>query len=393
MSKSILIFGVSDSRHVYNYINIVLSDINEYNDITIFNVVHVDDTPQEFAEYYKRRGVTILNLQKPIRFLRGTIKSAYIFMERTLVLKSVLRKKQYDYAIIHYCSWQSMRWVSLFQQKFKHIIPVFWGGDVLRSNNVNASYFRHVYSRSDYIVLPNINSMNVFNEKTSHLFKEKVILIQYPKKMVSSFLEKEKYMPSADVIKEQYGFPKDKLIVICGHTATRAERFEQIVEQLCILPKETIDKCYFVFMMTYAPEEYRTYQEEVEKSIMDNGIPGCVLKEYLNYNDIQKLHAVSDIHITNIKTDALSCFLQEQMLSGAVLLYGKWLKYYDIETPDFYAIPFDDISTLSQKLEDVIIHYEDYKKRSLINRAGIINLASEKMIVNEWNKILKYRMT
>lgn len=388
MSKSILIFGVSDSRHVYNYISIVLSDIIEYNDITIFNVARVDDTPHEFAEYYRQRGVTILNPLKPIGFLKGPLKSAYNFIERTFALKCVLRKKQFDYAIVHYCSWQSMRWLSLFKKSFKHIIPIFWGGDVLRSNKVNVSFFRYVYSCSDSIVLPNVNSMNVFNKKTQYSFKNKVVLIQFPQKMVSSFLEAEQSMPSTDEIKNQYGFPKDKLIVICGHTATRAERYNQIIEQICTLPMVVKNKCYFVFMMTYAPEEYRTYQMEIEESINRNAIPGCVLKEYLNYNDIQKLHAVSDIHITNIKTDALSCFLQEQMLSGSVLLYGKWLNYYDIETPDFYAVPFDDITKMASQLKEIVLNFEDFKQRSSINRNGIINLASEEVIKNEWKKIL-----
>ena len=390
MSKSILIFGVSDSRHVYNYINIVLKDINDYNDITIFNVARVDDTPQEFAEYYRQRGITILNPRKLFGFLKGPAKSAYNFIERTLALKRALRKKQYDYAIIHYCSWQSMRWVSMFNNNFKHIIPVFWGGDVLRSSKVNAPYFRHVYSSSDCIVLPNINSMEVFDEKTGHVFNDKVVLIQFPQKMVSSFLEAEQTMPSKDVVKTKFGFPKDKLIVICGHTATRAERFEQIIGQLCKLPIDIKEKCFFVFMMTYAPEEYRTYQMEIEESIKSNGIPGCVLKEYLNYNDMQELHAVSDIHITNIKTDALSCFLQEQMLSGSVLLYGKWLKYYDIETPNFYAVPFDDITKMSSQLEEIVSNFEHYKQLSSINRNGIINLASEEVIIKEWNDILKF---
>ena len=113
-----------------------------------------------------------------------------------------------------------------------------------------------------------------------------------------------------------------------------------------------------------------------------------MLKEYLNYDKMQKLHSVSDIHITNIKTDALSCFLQEQMLAGSVLLYGKWLKYLDIETPDFYAIPFEEIGQLSNTLVSVVDDFKNHKNKSKINRSGIINLASEEVITSEWNKIL-----
>lgn len=388
MNRSVILFGASDSRHLYNYISIILKDTAKFDDITIFNVAHISDTPREFADYYKERGITINNPQFTFRNIKGPLKSICNFTERTIALSRLLRKKKYDYAIIHYCSWQAMRWVSLFCQHFSHIIPVFWGGDVLRNKKVNASYYRKVYSASDCIVLPNANSLKVFNKKTCHSFEDKSILIQFPQKMVSAFLAAEETMPSNKDVKEEYGFPQDKLIVICGHTATRAERYEQIIDELKNLPNNIINQCYFVFMMTYAPEEYRTYQTEVERLLISNNIPGCVLKEYLNYDQMQKLHSVSDIHITNIKTDALSCFLQEQMLAGSVLLYGKWLKYLEIETPDFYAIPFEEIGQLSNTLVSVVDDFKNHKNKSKINRSGIINLASEEVITSEWNKIL-----
>lgn len=388
MNRSVILFGASDSRHLYNYISIILKDTAKFDDITIFNVAHISDTPREFADYYKERGITINNPQFTFRNIKGPLKSICNFTERTIALSRLLRKNKYDYAIIHYCSWQAMRWVSLFCQHFSHIIPVFWGGDVLRNKKVNASYYRKVYSASDCIVLPNANSLKVFNKKTCNSFEDKSILIQFPQKMVSAFLAAEETMPSNKDVKEEYGFPQDKLIVICGHTATRAERYEQIIDELKNLPNNIINQCYFVFMMTYAPEEYRTYQTEVEHLINSYNIPGCVLKEYLNYDQMQKLHSVSDIHITNIKTDALSCFLQEQMLAGSVLVYGKWLNYLDIETPDFYAIPFEEIGQLANTLVDVVHEFESKKTKSMINRKGIINLASEEVITSEWNKIL-----
>lgn len=388
MNKSVILFGASNSRHLYNYISIVLKDTAKFDDITIFNVAHIAETPSEFADYYKKRGITINNPKCTFRKISGPLRSICNFTERTIELIKLLRKNKYDYAIIHFCSWQAMRWVSLFRQHFCHIIPVFWGGDVLRNKKVNASYYRNVYSAADCIVLPNANSLEVFNEKTCNSFETKSILIQFPQKMISAFLAAEQTMPSNKDVKEEYGFPQGKLIVICGHTATRAERYEQIIDELKRLPNDIINQCYFVFMMTYAPEEYRTYQTEVEHLIKSYNIPGCVLKEYLNYDQMQKLHSVSDIHITNIKTDALSCFLQEQMLAGSVLVYGKWLKYLDIETPDFYAISFEEISQLANTFVDVVKDFENNKTKSKINRNGIINLASEEVITSEWNKIL-----
>lgn len=388
MKKSILILSSSDSRHVYNYIDIVLADRKIFEDITIFNVDYVEKTPTAFEEYYNKRNIEIINHKIWLKFDIPVLKSAYSFLERSLVLYKHLRQKKYDYIIIHYCSWQSMQWVNWFKGYFKHIIPVFWGGDVLRNKKVNSRQYKKVYDSSDVIVLPNAHSLNMFNQSTSHKYKNKAILIQFPTKMVRTFIEAEKSMPNKMDVLQEYGFPNNRLIVICGHTATRAERYESMVEELVQLPNDIKNKCYFVFMMTYSPEEYQSYQETIERLIHKNGLYGCVLKEYLSYEQIQRLHYISDIHITNILTDALSCFLQEELLAGAVLIYGKWLNYHEIETSDFYAIPFENINELKTTFEDVVVNFRFYKERSAINKDGIIKLASEESILKAWNKYL-----
>lgn len=388
MKKSVLILSCSDSRHVYNYVDIVLADSNIFDDITIFNVDYVEKNPAVFEDYYNKRNIEIINHKNRLKFNIPGFKSGYNFLERSLILYKHLCKKKYDYLIIHYCSWQSMQWADWFKNYFKHIIPVFWGGDVLRNKRVSSWQYKMVYDGSDAIVLPNAHSLNVFNQSTSYKYKNKAILIQFPTKMVRAFIEAEKSMPSRVEVLQKYGFPNDRLIVICGHTATRAERYESMIEELGRLSNDIKNKCYFVLMMTYSPEEYRSYQEIVERLIHKNGLSACVLKEYLNYDQIQKLHYISDIHITNILTDALSCFLQEELLAGAVLIYGKWLNYLEIETPDFYAIPFGDINDLKNTFEDVVINFRFHKERSAINKNGIIKLASEESILKEWNKYL-----
>lgn len=389
MKKSVLLMGCSDSRHIYNYIDIVLSDKATFDRISIFNVAYIKDTPKDFVNYYVERNITVLNPKREPLFNNTVIGSVSNFLERTSALYNHLKKNRYDYLIIHYCSWQAMRWVELFGRYFKKVFLVFYGGDVLRNKSVDAKFYHKAYQRSFSIVLPNEHSYNVFNNKTSGLYKDKTSLIQFPQKMVRTYLESEQKLPPRQQILKKFGYPNDKIIVVCGHTATRAERYEEIINQILNVPKVTRDKCYWVFMMTYAPGEYKTYQEEIGISLFKNNIDGCIMKQYLDYDQIQELHSVSDIHITNILTDALSCFLQEQMLSGSVLIYGKWLHYDDIENSNFYAIPYENITELNKIITKVVENIDDYKEKSQINREAIINLASEETIRTEWNKLFK----
>ena len=76
------------------------------------------------------------------------------------------------------------------------------------------------------------------------------------------------------------------------------------------------------------------------------------------------------------------------MLSGSIIIYGKWLHYDDIENENFFALPYNHINDLSGILIEVINDLDNYTKLSVKNRNGIINLASEQTVKNQWNNIL-----
>ena len=166
MNHSVLIMGCSDSRHVYNFVNIVLSDTLEFDDISIFNVAYVDHEPKEFDDYYKTRNIRVLNPSKKPSTKIGAFNSALNFAERTWALHKHLKSNHYDYLIVHYCSWQAMNWVNLFSNSFQKIFLVFYGGDVLRNKSVNNQLFNSAYQKASAIILPNKHSYDVFNTKT-----------------------------------------------------------------------------------------------------------------------------------------------------------------------------------------------------------------------------------
>ena len=62
------------------------------------------------------------------------------------------------------------------------------------------------------------------------------------------------------------------------------------------------------------------------------------------------------------------------------------MNYYEIENKDFFAISFDSIPDLTNEFSRTILNYTEYKERAKCNRKGIINLASEEVILREWNK-------
>ena len=383
--KKILIIGVANLQHTVNFINTLLVDDSE-NKVTVFNTKYEDDLVPEIGSFYSESGINVVNAQNLSQSKNGKVKAVLnlIKMERAL-RKECRFNKQFDMCFILYCSWQSAIWVSKYHKFFKKVVPVYFGSDVLRNRRLNNLFFRKMNSVADWIILPNLNTLRVFNEKTSNTYESKSCVIQYPKKMVATMLA---YQPLYDKMRDRefFDLPLDKIIVLCGHTATTAEQYEEMISSLSKCRSDVLEKCYFVFMMTYAPEDYFAYQNKISNLLAESKLEGKVLKTRIKYEDMPKLQYACDVHITTIKTDAFSCFLQEEMLAGNILIYGKWLNYYEIENDSFYAFSVDSVSELCDVVNDVIEHVEDNREKSKVNIKGIMELASEETIQNEWNR-------
>lgn len=384
--KNVLVIGSPNSIHTMNFINTILLSALETNKITVFSTLSNTQINDEFIDFYKKNNIKIIGNDTFSKNKLPKIRSAAtMFLKTNLLIKHLKQVKHYDYCFVLYLNWQAAEWVGLTKKYFSHIISVFWGGDVLRNKQLSAKRFTKCLAASEHIVLPNINASQVFSSKTNCAFDKKVQTIQYPQKMVSSFLTAELSF-NKEQIRKKFGLPQDKIIVLCGHEATRAEQYEIMIKALNQCKTDTLEMCYFVFMMTYAPEEHKAYQDEIER-LVDNGkISGTILRNYIPYADILHLHMACDVHITTILTDAFSCFLQEEMLAGNVLIYGKWLNYYEIENDSFYVFPVDEISDIAEKMDFICENFVEHKEYSAINKQGIIDIASEDAIKKAWKE-------
>lgn len=385
--KKILIIGAANLIHTVNFIDTLLVGEEQYH-ITVFHTAYHKDLAPEHAAFYERHAIRILNTEglNPSRNTKINAVVNFLRMGRTLG-RSCRQEARYDLCFVLYCSWQSSLWTTAYHRHFSRVVPVYFGSDVLRNRRLTNCFYRRMNGLADRIVLPNLNTMKNFHERTKDAYRDKSYVIQYPTKMVQTMLS---YQPLSDKRRDRafFGLPADKTLVLCGHTATTAEQYEAMIDSLSGCRSETLQKCFFVFMMTYAPGDYREYQERIARLLEQSPLRGRVLTERIKYEDMPRLHYACDAHITTIKTDAFSCFLQEEMLAGNVLIYGKWLNYYEIENDRFFAFPIHTIEELGSTLDGVVEQMEQNAERSRINVEGIIALASEEAIRQEWERIV-----
>ena len=383
MERSAILFGSPESVHMQRFIRLLLNRENGFNEIVVFNISRNDKMTENDIEFYKSLNIEIICLEPreyPNRIIRATLN----YLRRKRYLKHYLRKhKKFDYCFIQYCAWQNVMWVNATKKYYRSIIPVFWGGDVLRNKILNSKIYRRFLEDSSHIILPNENSYEVFNSKTNGVYKNKAYTIQFPSSVCEKMLEYRDIVNVSEG-RKQFGFPLDKKIVICGHTATRAEQYEAIIEQLEKCNPKTINACCFVFFMTYAPDDYRAYQAEIEDRLSKTKLNYIILKDFLQQDAMIQLHYASDVHITMIRTDAFSCFLQEQMMAENVVIYGKWLNYFEIENDDFFSCAVENFGCLAEVVDDIIHNFDFYSLLTKRNPENLVKLISNDSIQKAW---------
>lgn len=385
--KKILIIGAANIQHTVNFIDTLLAGDKEYR-VTVFNTEYKNVLLPEIKSFYEGNFIKVVSAKKYSNAKNHKIKAVINFIKAEHVLHDeCVHNQYYDFCFVLYCSWQSSVLISKYHKYFKEVVPVYFGSDVLRNRKINNRFFSKMNDVAKHIILPNLNTLEKFNEKTGNVFASKACVIQYPKKMVKNMLEYQSLYDKKQN-REFFNLPLDKIIVLCGHTATTAEQYEDMIAALLNCRKDITDKCFFVFMMTYAPSECQEYQEKISTLLSQSHLNGTVLKSRIKYENMPRLHYACDMHITTIKTDAFSCFLQEEMLAGNILIYGKWLNYYEIENDDFFTFSINAIADLSNTMNEVVERIEYNLERSKQNIKGIMELASEESIRNEWDRVV-----
>ena len=378
--KKIQFISSYGKLHEYNFIRVVLPNtpIDVYSDTGYFNYAN-----SEVETYYQKNNIKVFtansfNKIKP-RFLRVVFN---LFSAIKTIIKS--QNKKYDYCFVHYLSTRRAI-LSLFVPKRTKIILIGYGSDVLRRKSLKDFFFKKMLKRSHLIILNSMNMVSRFRDFYGHDYVEKMKYIQFP---CASFDRLNSYITthSRDEALRRFGFPSNKKIVVCGHTATREEQFERIIDAIERAPKKQIEKYFFVFFMTYGSGDYVKYREEIRCKLSNSNFSSMILEDYLDYDTMCLLHLVSDIHITAIKTDALSLFMLEEMFAGALVLYGSWLNYEEFEQDNYNAISFADFNELTGLLSDNKKLVKTAPINKLRNKISLLNSNTE--IHKKWTDIL-----
>ena len=375
----VLIIGDGNSIHLRNYIKVVLDSFVEVK-ITLFDVTETKERRETMYNYYLSKNITVVSAQQDSIIPISKMVSALKLLRMVKALKNL---GSFDYCIVHYIEIIRVCAVLLNKSNYQKIVPVFWGSDLLRNNKIDTFYYRCFFHKAYKIVFNTENMKGCFQKIFKDEFDNKTEVIKFPSLSFKE-IERLKLTVCNEITKQTMGLPRNKYIVICGHAGTKQEQYEELIEAISTCDSEVKERCFFVWLMTYGHSDLHEYQNKIKKLVEEKALDGVVLCNYMEHDDMLKLFMCSDIYITTIKTDAFSGVMQENLYVGAMLIYGKWLNYYEIENSEIIARSVDKVSDITKALNEVVINYEKLKPKLKDNSILISEISAPESIKNLW---------
>lgn len=386
----ILIIGDGNSIHIRNYMNVVLEGIDDIQ-ITLFDINSQKNKNIEIYDYFSKKNIHVVSnnglddlvKNKFIRKINKIRTLCYLFK-----LNSRLRRLgKFDYCLLHYVDIIKTLLIIKNKKRFQRIIPVFWGSDLLRNNKIGGKSYEKLFHLSYKIVFNTQNMKRQFNNYYGKRFENKSEIIKFPTLSFKT-IDKIENRFTKNELKKHLNLPLDKFIIMCGHAGFRAEQHEKLLDAISKCDKSVINKCYFVFPMTYGASDLVDRQKQIMSFMKNNSIKGQVLCDYLINEEMLKIIICTDIFINVIKTDAFSGVMQENIYSGSLVIYGNWLNYYELENGGIIAQPVDTISDIPNIIESTIINYETLNLDLKGNRKLISNISSPRSIRTFWREYI-----
>lgn len=190
-------------------------------------------------------------------------------------------------------------------------------------------------------------------------------------------------------IKQRYGIPLDKIIVMLGHNGSFSHQHLSMVSSIERLDTKLIDKCFFLIPMTYGVPS-SDYRKKVEKRLSMVTDQYLFLDEYLDVKRMAEMTISTDIMIHMQTTDQLSSTMMSHLYNGNIVLAGSWLPYSDIKEKGIKIFDVDDFHSLTSALSDVLRCIEVYKEKCKDNKDKVYEFSSWDSCINDWVSVYAY---
>jgi hypothetical protein len=301
---------------------------------------------------------------KNIRGLRVVIQPFYTWFS----LYYFLKKKKIRYDIIHF------KWlvpgVVLFKLSkgcfFKKSIATLWGGEletqkILFSKSLYMHFIKHFLRNMDSVTY---TSQELF-DKISNLgvVEAKMNYAIYGSSIYYKIEELTKTKTRAEC-KKYWNINADKITISIGYSGKEVHQHIPIIKTLFNYSEfiERIDD--YIFILPFTHGGTREYYAHIIKQLENVNAKYLLLSEKMTDLEVAILRYATDIMLQLSITDGRSASIIESLLSGSILISGKWLPYQVFHEKNLY---FHELDSIDSSLPKMILNINENIQNELIN--------------------------
>ena len=285
--------------------------------------------------------------------------------------------------------WIEHEWVyfaDLIRRKTRKLNLKVGGSDFYRASVAEREYKRTLINYADIITADTECTVNNFKTYYKDSAKDKMDILPYGIEVLE-YIDKKRNIDK-EIIRKKFHIPSNKFVVTCGHNAEKAHQHLRIVEALIKLPDYIKEKIICIFPMTYGGQDIK-YEENILTILKENGLQSVILKDYMNFEDMAEYALISDIMIHVQTTDQLSSTMLEEMYAESIVIAGKWLPYKNLHEDGIFFIDVNEISEITEVIDDVVNHIDYYKERCKDNIEIVWERSSWDRLAERWHNIWK----
>jgi hypothetical protein len=285
----------------------------------------------EMVEELRSRGVTVdifdIDDPHPERFIdRLTFRFVGL---RARATRSILRRRldamasDYDAVNIHFLHPIYADLLDKLKMRGRRLVASIWGSDFLRASESQRAVLRRILAEADVITTNN----REIRQKLLAAYPEvepRIRIMSYGMRSLSiidQILQQETQAQTRAAL----GVDPDRVIVVCGYNATRAQQHMTMIQAIAALPPDLKARLQFIFQATYPDDA--AYKDEMAAALDAVGVNYRMFRDILDLEDICRLRIVSDVALNIQTTDSLSGSIQEHLYAGSALIVGRWLPY------------------------------------------------------------------
>ena len=380
--KVFVVLGDCNSIFVKQYIQFVL--LGKY-DVVLLQEGYLSE---HYRRFYEEKGVHIEPMwNKANKWLKRIPKLRSSWGAK--LWSKHIAKKYGNIAAAHVHGLSKNRCnMGLFLKPYsEQLILTVWGSDLLRRTAQQLKNYERFYAAADAITLATDKMLDAFKDAYGDKFDEKCHIIDFAMGILE-IIDEERGRFSRDELCEKLGMkhPK-KLNVYMGHNGRDCQRHVELTEAMSQLPQDTKDKINLVYTMTYGVPPV-PYLDNLKVLAEKSGCEYTFIEGYRSEEEVAMIRLACDVLLHAQPTDAASASFFECMYAGAICVNGRWLPYEHIADYHNRVIEYDEVTQLSDVVQNIVENYDFYKKKFAYNIGFRNGSPTSQETAEKWYKII-----